>query len=85
MEQSPSFEAKTSSANQALPHFMEHNSCVHTNIHFNIILPFTQVFYDAPGAHPASYTMGTGSFPGLNGQGVEFTTHSHPAPRLKKE
>jgi len=29
-----------------------------------------------PGAHPASYTMGTGSFPGVKcGRGVTLTTH----------
>jgi hypothetical protein len=28
-----------------------------------------------PGDHPASCTMGTGSFPGANGQGVVLTTH----------
>ena len=29
-----------------------------------------------PGVHPASYTMGTGSFPGVKyGQGVLLTTH----------
>ena len=39
-----------------------------------------------PGAHPASYTMGTGSFPGVKSdQGVELTTHPHPSTRLKKE
>jgi hypothetical protein len=40
---------------------------------------------NGPGAHPASYTMGNGSFPGVkrSGRGVE-----HPpnlAPKLKKE
>ena len=38
-----------------------------------------------PGAHSASYTMGTGSFPGVKrpGRGVD---HPPPlAPRLKKE
>ena len=38
-----------------------------------------------PGAQPASYTMGTVSFPGESGRGVALTTHSHLAPRLKKE
>jgi len=38
-----------------------------------------------PGAYPASYTMGTGSFPGVKRRGVALTTHPHPAPRLKKE
>ena len=38
-----------------------------------------------PVAHPASYIMGTGSFPGVKrpGRGVD---HPHPpVPRLKKE
>ena len=35
-----------------------------------------------PGAHPASYTIGTG---GLSGRGVALTTHPHLASRLKKE
>jgi len=38
-----------------------------------------------PGAHPTSYTMGTGSFPGQGGWGVALTTHPHLGPRLKKE
>ena len=39
-----------------------------------------------PGAYPASYKMGTGSFPVVNcGRGVASTTHAHLAPRLKKE
>jgi len=33
-----------------------------------------------PGTHPASYTMGTGSFPGVKREG-----RGHLAPRLKKE
>ena len=39
-----------------------------------------------PGAHPASYTMGTGSFPGVKllGRGVDHQ-HPHLAPRLKEE
>ena len=39
-----------------------------------------------PGAHPASFTMGTGSFLGVkSGQGVTLTTHPHLALRLRKE
>jgi len=42
------------------------------------------------GAHPASYTMGTGSFPGGGGvkrpgRAVPLTTQPHLAPTLKKE
>ena len=37
---------------------------------------------DRPGAHPASYTMGTGSFPGMKrpGRGA-----NHPPPHLSAE
>ena len=40
---------------------------------------------DRPWAHPASCTMGTGSFPGVKrpGRGVDHSTHL--VPRLKKE
>jgi hypothetical protein len=38
-----------------------------------------------PGAHPASYTMATGSFPGVKcGRGVLLTTHPVLAPRSWK-
>ena len=38
-----------------------------------------------PGAHPSSYTMGTGHFPGVErpGRGVDYPPHL--APKLKKE
>jgi hypothetical protein len=37
---------------------------------------FSAPFQTGPGAHPASYTMGTGSFPGVkSGQGVTLTSH----------
>ena len=38
-----------------------------------------------PGAHPASYTMGTGSFPGVKRPGRGVDHQSHLAPRLRKE
>ena len=38
-----------------------------------------------PGAHSASYKLGTGSFPGVRAPGVSLTTHPHLVPRLKKE
>ena len=38
-----------------------------------------------PWVHPASYTMGTGSFPGVNGSGRGAKHPQHLAPRLKKE
>jgi len=46
---------------------------------------FSAPVQTGPGAYPASYTMGTGSFPGLKrpGRGVDHPPHL--APRLKKE
>ena len=45
-------------------------------------LPPVQI---GPGAHPASCTMGTGSFPGLKcGRGVLLTTHPLLVPRSWK-
>ena len=38
-----------------------------------------------PGAHPASYTTGTGSFTGVNRPGRGVDHPSHLAPRLKEE
>jgi len=39
-----------------------------------------------PGAHPASCTMGTGSFPGVkSGQGVMLTPHPLLVPLVMKE
>ena len=48
---------------------------------------FSAPVQTGPGAHPASYTMGTGSFPKVKrpGRGVALTTHPYLAPRLKKE
>jgi len=38
------------------------------------------------GAHPASFTMGTGSFPGVkSGQGVTLTAHPVLVPLVMKE
>ena len=38
-----------------------------------------------PGAHPASYTLGTGSFPGVKcGRGVLLTTHPLLVPQSCK-
>jgi len=37
-------------------------------------------------AQPASHSIGTESFPGVNsGRVITLTTHSHLVPRLKKE
>ena len=38
-----------------------------------------------PGAHPASYTMVTGSFPGLKRPGRDVDRPPYLSPRLKKE
>ena len=39
---------------------------------------FSAPVQTGPGAHPASYTMGTGSFPGVkSGRGVALTTYPH--------
>ena len=41
-------------------------------------------FQTGPGDHPASCTMGTGSFPGVeSGRGVTLTPHPLPMPRSK--
>jgi hypothetical protein len=46
---------------------------------------FSAPVQTSPGTHPASYTMGTGSFPGVqrSGRGVDHPPHL--APRLTKE
>ena len=46
---------------------------------------FSAPVQNGPGAYPASYTMGTGSFAGVKrpGRGVDHPPHL--APRLKKE
>ena len=46
---------------------------------------FSALVQTGPGAHPASYTLGTGSFPVVMrpGRGVDYPPHL--APRLRKE
>jgi hypothetical protein len=45
---------------------------------------FSAPFQTGPGAHPASCTMGTGSFRGVeSGRGVTLTPHPFPVPRSK--
>jgi len=46
---------------------------------------FSAPVQTGPGAHPASYTMGTGSFPGVKRPRRGVDHPPHPAPRLKKE
>jgi hypothetical protein len=46
---------------------------------------FSAPVQTGPGAHPASCTMGTGSFPGVeSGRGVTLTPHPLLVPRSKK-
>ena len=46
---------------------------------------FSAPVQTGPGAHPASYTMGTGSFQGLKRPGRGVVHPPHLAPRLKEE
>jgi hypothetical protein len=46
---------------------------------------FSAPVQTGPGAHPASYTMGTWSFPGVKRPGRGDYHPPHLAPRLKKE
>jgi len=47
---------------------------------------FTAPLQTGPGAHPASCTMGTGSFPGVKGgRGVTLTPHPLLVPLVMKE
>jgi len=45
---------------------------------------FSALVQTGPGAHPSSYTMGTGSFPGVKRPGRGVVIHPFLAPRLKK-
>jgi len=46
---------------------------------------FSAPVQTGPGAHPASCTMGTGSFPGVkNGRGVTLTPHPLLVPWSRK-
>jgi hypothetical protein len=46
---------------------------------------FSAPIHTGPGAHPASYTVGTRSFPGVKRPGHGVDHPPHLAPRLKKE
>ena len=46
---------------------------------------FSAPVHTGLGAHPASYTMGTGSFPGVKRQERGVDHPPHLAPRLKEE
>ena len=50
------------------------------------VVRFSAPVQTGPGAHTASCTMGTGSFPGVNsGRGVTLTTHPLLVPLVMKE
>ena len=46
---------------------------------------FSKPVQPGPGAHPATYTMGTGSFPGVKRLGRSVDHPLHLAPRSKEE
>ena len=46
---------------------------------------FSAPIQTGPGAHPASYTLGTGPFPGVKRLGCGVNQPPHLQPRLKKE
>ena len=46
---------------------------------------FSATVHNGPRVHPASYTMGTGSFTGVKRPGRALTIHPHLMQRLKKE
>ena len=50
-----------------------------------VVARFSAPVQSDPGAHPASYTMGSGSVPGVTRQGRGVDHPPHLAPRLKKE
>jgi hypothetical protein len=50
-----------------------------------VVARFSAPVKTGPGAHPASYTMGTGSFPEVKRPGRGVDNPPHLAPRLKKE
>jgi len=49
-----------------------------------VVARFSAPIQISPGAHPASYTMGTRQFPGIKWPGCG-ADHPHLAPRWKKE
>jgi hypothetical protein len=50
-----------------------------------VVARFSALVQTGPVAHPASCTMGTGSFPGVKRPGHDVDHPPHLAPRLKKE
>jgi hypothetical protein len=46
---------------------------------------FSSPVQTGPGTHPACYTMGTGSFPGVKRPSSGVGHPAHLPPRLKKE
>jgi len=50
-----------------------------------MVAKFSAPVQTGAAAHPASYTMGTGSFPGVKRPGSGVDHPPHPELRLKKE
>ena len=50
-----------------------------------MVARFSAPFQTGPGAYPASYTMGIGSFSGVKRKGLGVDHPPHLAPRLKKD
>jgi hypothetical protein len=63
------------------------NLCEFPKPYFSCSVParFSTPVQTGPGAHPASYIMGTGSFPGAKRPGRGINHPPHLMPRLKKE
>ena len=61
----------------------------YTYIYMYVCIPvgarFSVLVQTGPGAHPASYTTGTGSFPGVKRPGCGVNHPPHLVPRLKEE
>ena len=54
-------------------------------IEFPVGARFSTALQTGPGAHPSSFTVGTGSFPGVKRPGRGVDRPPHLASRLKKE
>jgi len=62
-----------------------HNSMKYNSVAFSPNSDFSAPVQTGPEAHPASYTMGTGVFPGLKRPGYVVDHPPHLATRLKEE
>jgi len=61
------------------------NENMYSTVKYTVGVRFSTPVQTGPGAHPVSFTMSNGSFPGVKrpGRGVDHPPHL--APRLKKE